>query len=206
MGPIANIAEAGLFNGTARLQPPIGQHNGHLAGRSPILPGPWLRFLYDQRTGKATGNLLPRAVMRVIPIGARIGGDEIVVEGIAGLHRVLGQTSRTVHRIVDADAVPVNRRRLRQPVRQSALNALARANTDFRTWYRPGAALRPIGPDVGQVIAVRRDLRRRRPGKKHRHCRGAGDARQRGNNQRGGRACQKGSSGQGYHEIARCVV
>ena len=84
--------------------------------------------------------------MRVIPEGAGIGRDEIVDEGAAGLDRMLGHVRHAIHGIVDADAVPVNGRRLRQAVQQLGLEPLSLTHAQHRP--RHGAV---EAPDAGDL-------------------------------------------------------
>ena len=84
-----------------------------------------LGLLDDQRAVKSASDLLNRPIVRVIPIGPGIGCDEVVIEAFARFDGGLGQPCDAVHRVVDPDAVPVDRACLRQFVQEPSLNPCA---------------------------------------------------------------------------------
>ena len=110
-------------------------------------------LLDDQRTGEAARDLLHRIRMRVIPIGTRVRRDETIVEGLAGRHGVLRQPRHAIHRIVDADAVPMHRAWHIELVDKAPLQARALRHPQLRP--RQSAV---IGPDLGLRIALGGDL------------------------------------------------
>ena len=110
-------------------------------------------FFHDQRTGQATRHLLHRIGVSVIPVGSGIRRHEVIVEGVAGRHRVLRQASHAVHRVVDADAVPVDRGRHVEVVDQTAGDPFALSDAD-----RSARQHSVIRPHLGHRVAVRGKL------------------------------------------------
>ena len=131
-----------------RVEQPVAQHQHlvavHVGG---------VRLFDDQRAGQAARHLLHGVRVRVVPVGAGVRQREVVVEGATGRHGLLRQPRDPVHRIVDADAVPVHGGRHIEFVDQLPLQPVALPHTDRCARY--GAA---IGPDRGGGIAVRRQL------------------------------------------------
>ena len=108
-----------------------------------------LGLFHDQRPMQAAGDLHPGPVMRVVPVGSGIGRHEIIVESLTRRDGLLRQARDTVHRVVDADAVPMDGGRLRQVVDQPPLHPFAPAHPDGRAGR---AALIP--PDGCRRITV----------------------------------------------------
>ena len=102
-----------------------------------------LALLDDERAGEPAGELLELVHMRVIPVGAGVGADELVVESLAGHHRLLGERHRAVHGVVYADAVPMHRARLGEAVLEAEKGLLALLHPE----HRPGhpAVVSPHG-------------------------------------------------------------
>src|SRR5207248_3509772 len=67
-----------------------------------------LRFLDNQRAGQTAPKLLQRVGVRVIPERPRIGRRELVDKALAGSDRLLSQAGYPVHRVRQADAVPMD--------------------------------------------------------------------------------------------------
>jgi hypothetical protein len=64
----------------------------------------------DQYAGQAAAQLLDRVAMRVEEECAGIRRREAVGKALAGQNRHLRDIGNAVHRVLDAHAVPVNRR------------------------------------------------------------------------------------------------
>ena len=118
-----------------------------------------LGLLHDQGAVQSARDLLDRAVVRVVPVGAGIRCHEIVEELGAACDRRLRQAWNTIHRIRDPHSVPVDRRGLRQGVSQPPGNAPTLRHLQHRARHR--AADRP---HFGFRIARRRKLNPRRAG------------------------------------------
>ena len=114
------------------------------------IDGDRLAFLDDQCAGKPAPKLLQRVGVRVIPEGAGIGRRELVGEALAGTDRLLRQARHAVHRVRQADAVPMDRGVLAELVADHDPDPIALANAEFRAGH--GAV---IGPDGG-VRGIRR--------------------------------------------------
>src|SRR6185369_16828729 len=72
-----------------------------------------LRVLHDQYAVETALDLLARTDVGMEPEGASIFRDEVVDKGLARANGRLGDIGNAVHRIRDADAVPVDGRVLR---------------------------------------------------------------------------------------------
>ena len=116
-------------------------------------------FLDDQRARQPAPELLQTIGVRVIPEGAGIGRREFVNEAFAGADRFLRQAGHSVHRIRQADAVPMDCRVLAELVGDDDPRRLALPNTDFRTGH--GGV---IGPHSGIRMAAAGQVDRRRLG------------------------------------------
>src|SRR5215831_5987549 len=97
-------------------------------------------------------DLLGAMRMGVVPEGAGIRHGELVDEAVLRLDRRLGHIGRAVHRVRNAQAMPVDRGVLRQPVLDSDLQPFALAQSDL--WPGNAAA---IAPDAGLRIGLGRD-------------------------------------------------
>ena len=89
------------------------------------------------------------------PERAGVLGNELIAERIARLDRVLIDTGHTVHRVRDTNAMPVDRRCLRESIVEIHDNGVAKLDPQFRS--RHGAV---VGPDldieaVGQLSRCR---------------------------------------------------
>src|SRR5207248_7220087 len=82
-----------------------------------------------------------RVGVRVIPEGAGIGWREFVGEASTGTDRLLRQAGHTIHRIRQANAVPMDRRVLAKPVAHHNPDAVALAHPHFGT--RHGTVIGP---------------------------------------------------------------
>src|ERR1700730_485313 len=100
------VAEAGC-NPSIVVEPPVLDHPQQVA-----IDPERLAFLDNQCTGKPTSKLLQRVGVWVIPEGASIGRRELVVKALAGADGWLGDPWHAVHRVRQADAVPVDGRSL----------------------------------------------------------------------------------------------
>ncbi len=107
-------------SGIRRLERPViadfdvAQHQHELIGRPDVIR----RILHEQRAVQAEPDLRRRHDVRVIPEQAGVRHDEVVREGLTGLHVWLRMPWHAVHPIRHADAVPVHGGRLRQVVRK----------------------------------------------------------------------------------------
>ena len=108
-----------IFNNSCvAIQQPIIKNKDQLAGCCTGFTKPGFAIFHDQWTRETTRDLFRAAVVRVIPICARIGGYEVIVECIAGRHGGLCQRCRAIHGIFNANAMPVHSGWLRQVVDQ----------------------------------------------------------------------------------------
>ena len=82
------------------------QHLFAIGGREVV----WLARLHQQVAVEAEVLQDVLAMMRVIPVDAGIGEMHLVVERLAGRDRLLGDMRHPVEAIVQAQAVPVDRR------------------------------------------------------------------------------------------------
>ena len=108
-----------------------------------------VRFVHDQHPVQAAVDLLRRRQVRVVPVGAGIGRREPVVEALAGRHRPLGQPRHAVHRIGQADAVPMDRGGLGQGVVERGGQHAALRQPEQRPGYR--ALVVPDGGRRGEI-------------------------------------------------------
>jgi len=104
--------------------------------------------LDDQHAVEAALDLLAGTDVRVEPERARVLGRELVGEAAAGLDRRLRDVRDAVHRVRQAHAVPVDRRRLGQVVREANAQRLPQPDAQFGSG---DAAV--VGPDA-QLAAV----------------------------------------------------
>ena len=111
----------------------------------------FVRVLDDERAVQATVQL--RADVRMKPVGARLCGDELVVEVITGLDRRLGCAWNPVHVVSQRQAVPVHGCACRELIAHSCAQGVARRQSDRRRGNRPEAPRVRCG--AGEV-----DLRR----------------------------------------------
>ena len=109
MGPLADIAKRGLVDRPARLQPPVVGHDDKIA----VDPDRFV-FLNDQWPVEPARLLFPAAVMRMIPKAAGIRRHKLIDKALSRIDRRLRQPRHPIHRIVDANAMPMHRRRLLQ--------------------------------------------------------------------------------------------
>ncbi len=118
--------------------------------------------LDDEHAVEAALDLLARADVRVEPERARVLGRELVREGAARFDRRLRDVGDAVHRVGDAHAVPVNRRRLRQLVREPDAQGVAEPDAQLGPGHaavvRPHAQLAAI--DQRQLRLARLDVER----------------------------------------------
>ena len=107
----------------------------------------------DQRTHQAARHLLLRDIVRMIPIGPRIGRHEAVGLAVTGVDQVLRQHRDTVHPVFQPDAVPVNGGALFKPVLD--LNRCPRTPFKPDLWSRH----RAVEPQhCGGAFAFGKDL------------------------------------------------
>ena len=116
------------------------------------------RVLDDQHAVEAPLDLLAGADVRVEPERAGVLGRELVGEGAARLDRRLRHARNAVHPVRNAHAVPVDRRRLRQVVREADAQRLAQPDAQLG----PGH-LAVVGPDAQLAAVNQRQLGRRAP-------------------------------------------
>src|SRR5258707_1120726 len=103
-----------------------------------------LTFLDDQSAGQTASKLLQRVGVRVIPEGARIGRRELIHEALAGSDRLLRHAGHPIHRVRQADAVPMDGCVLAELVLDGQPDRFALANPKFRAGH--GAV---VGPHNG---------------------------------------------------------
>ena len=165
MRPVHHCAEA-LLDARVVGETPVvdDQHFVPIDGRRS-------RLLDDDRAVQTARHLLPRAVVRVVPVRARVRHDEVIEELAARGNGRLGEFGHPVHRVDDADPVPVDRGRLRQIVEEEAGKGLPLRHAEHGARHLPA-----IGPDRRLGIAgwrkvcrargraQRRRSRRRKPG------------------------------------------
>src|SRR6516225_6325336 len=108
-----------------------------------------LEFLDDQCAGQTASKLLQRVGVRVIPERAGVGRGELVDEALAGPDRLLCQAGHAVHRVRQANAVPVDGCVLAELVDHRDPHRLAPTNPQFRAGH--GAL---IGPHSGVRVSV----------------------------------------------------
>ena len=131
--------------------------NPSIAVESPIfdkpqqvaIDGDRLTLLDDQSASKAAPNLLQRVGMWVIPEGASIGRRELVDKALAGADGWLCDLWHAIHRIRQADAVPVDGRSLAELIVDHHPDPIALTDAEFRAGHGP-----VIGPDGGIRITV----------------------------------------------------
>ncbi len=146
VGPVPHLVE---FADERRLvgQPPVVDHHGQV-----VVHLRRLDLVDDEQPVEPARHLFGGAIVRVIPEGAGVGRREVVKEGAARIDRVLGQAGHPVHRVGDAQSVPMYSRRLRQFVHQLPGQPLAVAQPDFGTGH---AAV--VAPDFGFGIVAGHD-------------------------------------------------
>ena len=108
-----------------------------------------LEFLDDQCAGQTASKLLQRVRVRVIPERAGIGRGELVDEALTGPDRLLCQAGHAVHRVRQANAVPVDGCVLAELVDHRDPHRVAPTNPQFRAGH--GAL---IGPYSGVRVSV----------------------------------------------------
>ena len=91
--------------------------------------------------------------MCVIPVGSGIRRGEIIVEALPRLDRGLGKPRNAIHRIGEANAVPVDGTSLRQFVHEAALQPRTLLQTQLRAGHRAA-----ITPDISLGVTFRRQL------------------------------------------------
>ena len=103
--PVVYCAEAGAMNLPVVVEAPVidGEHQVLIDFRR-------VDFIDYQDSGEAQCLLRPGSLVGVIPVGSRIGRRQTVFKACAGHHRRLGHSGYTVHRVVDAQAVPMHGR------------------------------------------------------------------------------------------------
>ncbi|MCY1305592.1 hypothetical protein D9M70_554070 [compost metagenome] len=92
-------------------QPPVGKHPDKVA-----VDGDGFAFLHDHRSGEAAAELLEAVGVRVIPEGSGIRRRELVDEALSRPDRRPRQPRHAVHGVGKPDAMPVDRRFLREAV------------------------------------------------------------------------------------------
>src|SRR5690606_29176717 len=102
-----------------------------------------LRLLDDEKTIEPAVLLHHLMRVRMVPERARVRHLEAVIERPIRLDRVLREMRHAVHRILEANTMPVDRGRLADAVRQSRENLAALPDTDFRA--RHSSAVAPNG-------------------------------------------------------------
>src|SRR5205814_5153496 len=120
--------------------------NASLIVEPPILDEPYevsvnrnrLRFLDDQCAGQTAPKLLQRVLVRVIPECAGVGRGELIDEALAGTDRLLREGGHPVHRVRQADAMPMDGRVLAESVADHESDWLALPNPEFRARNSPG--------------------------------------------------------------------
>src|ERR1700674_3546761 len=96
---------------TARIEPPLVEGK-----RRVVVDLDRLRLVHDQEPGEPAAALLAGVDVGVIPERAGVRHGEAVIEARAWRDRVLGEPGRSVHAVVDAQPVPMHRRRLGEPI------------------------------------------------------------------------------------------
>ena len=114
-------------------------------------PTPSSGILDQQRAVQAESDLRRGHHVRVIPVESGVAHDEVVGERLAALDCRLRDVGHAVHLDRHPHAMPVNRRRLRQVVREVDDHAIADARADERS--REAAV---VGPRLH--LLTRRDL------------------------------------------------
>ncbi len=133
---------------------PVVEHPEHVAGVRRRMG-----IVDDQHAEEAALDLLARAHVGMEPERAGVLRRELVDEGLARLDRRLRHVRHPVHRVRHAHAVPVDRRRLRQVVREADAHRLAEAHAQRRAGH-----LAVVRPDAKRPPVDERDLARARRG------------------------------------------
>src|SRR5258706_5933955 len=68
----------------------------------------WCRRVHNQHPVEAIGSLLIAELVRMIPIGTCVQGNEAVDIGLAWFHRVLRDACHSISSVGNAYAMPVN--------------------------------------------------------------------------------------------------
>ncbi|KAF1853461.1 hypothetical protein Lal_00013818 [Lupinus albus] len=118
-----------------------------------------VRLLDDQNAGKAAAQQLHRVAVGMEEEGSGIGRGEFIDVALARLGRRLGQIGHAVFQVRQADAVPVDRGVLVQPVHQGGAQPLALAHADDRAGKAVG-----IGDQRRQPGRFRQDPQHPLPG------------------------------------------
>ncbi len=126
----------------------------------------------DQRAVKAARDLFNRSVVGMVPIGARIRRDKIVVEGLTRLHGGLSQSCHPIHGVVDTDAVPMDRASLGQCVPERPLHSRTPSDPQFGAGHHA-----VVAPDVCLGVGWGCQLRRSRARREFRERPGFGTRR-----------------------------
>ncbi len=117
-----------------RLKPPSGPSlsTSCTRGRRPVACR--VLRLDDERAEQPLRHLLGGVVVRVVHVraGVAVPDRELVDEGLARLDRRLGDERHAVHRVRDDQAVPVDRRALRQLVGDDDADLVAFGDADLR--------------------------------------------------------------------------
>jgi hypothetical protein len=132
VGP--QIGQHVIWGAAAAVQPVV-QHDDQLG----VVVIAVLRVLDDERGVQAGVQL--RADVRVEPVRAGVGHRELVAEPAARLDLGLGEVRDAVHVVAQRDAVPVDRRRHAQGVRQVHLEHGTAFDADL-----PARQLAAVGP------------------------------------------------------------
>ncbi len=114
-------------DGGVVLQAKVAEHPDDIA-----IDRQGLGLIDDQRAHQAPPDLLGAVRMRVVPVGAGIRHGELIDEALLRLDRWLGHVGRTVHRVRNTQAMPVDRGVLSQPVLDTDPQRVALAQPDLR--------------------------------------------------------------------------
>jgi len=112
------------------------------------------QVLDDQDSEQSALYLLARADVRMEPEGARVLRSELVDEGLARLDGRLGDPGHAVHGVRNADAVPVDGRRLWEMVREPYAKCITEPDAQRRSWN-----LSVVGPHPHRSTVDQRDRR-----------------------------------------------
>ena len=110
MGDIVRIAPV-LDQLRLSIEPPVGKQPDQVA-----IDRRRIGLLDHEGAAEAAPDLPAALHMRVVPVGPRIRHREVIEKARAGIDRCLGDVGDAVHRIRQANSVPVNGGRLIQPV------------------------------------------------------------------------------------------
>ena len=71
-------------------------------------------------------------VMGMVPVGAGVGGHEVILKALSRRDRILRQARHAIHGVLNANAMPVNRGRRRQVIDDPPGYPSPLCNSDFR--------------------------------------------------------------------------